>query len=130
MSLLTNNDQTCVRPNLGPMARRLFQTPDNSVSSERAFSTINYPFRPSKWVNYRASAQVQYIFINIFINKRALENMGPNDWAEEEMLLIEDMHIAEEVKRLEQNLMGIDGENRGDNLEDDIPEEQDDGLVI
>lgn len=35
------------------------------------------------------------------------------------------------MERLEQNLMGIaDGENRGDNLDDDIPDEQDDNLVI
>ena len=37
-----------------------------------------------------------------------------------EILLIEDMHMAEETERLEQNLMGINGENGGDNLEDDI----------
>lgn len=57
--------------------------------------------------------------------------MGPKDWTEEEMLLIEDMHIAEETERLEQNLMGIDDrENRGDNLDNDIPDERDDELVI
>ena len=44
------------------------------------------------------------------------------------MLLIHS--IAEERERLEQNLMGIDGENGGDNLEDDTPDEQDDDLVI
>lgn len=31
-------------------------------------------------------------------------------------------YITEETERLEQNLMGIDGENEGDNLEDDIPD--------
>lgn len=40
------------------------------------------------------------------------------------------MHIARETERLEQNLIGIDGENRGDNLKDDIPKEQEDDLVI
>lgn len=30
--------------------------------------------------------------------------MGPKEWTEEEMLLAEEMHIAEETERLEQNL--------------------------
>lgn len=47
------------------------------------------------------------------------------------MLLAEDMHIAEETERLEQNLMGEDGiEAGGDNPDDDIADEQDDELVI
>ena len=51
--------------------------------------------------------------------------MGTKEWTEEEMLLIEDMQIAEETEMLKQNLMGVDnGESRGDNLEDDIPVEQ------
>ena len=109
------------------MARRLFQTPANSVPSERAFSTMNYIHSDLRnRLTTERSHKLQYIFIN----KRALENMGPKEWTEEEMLSIEDRHIAEETERLEQNLMGIAGENRGDNLEDDIPDEQDDDLVI
>ena len=38
-----------------------------------------------------------------------------------------DTYVAEETERLEQNLMG---ENRGDSLEDDIPDKQDDDLVF
>lgn len=46
------------------------------------------------------------------------------------MLSIEDMHIAEETEKPEQNLMGIDGENRDNNLGDNIPNEQDNNLII
>ncbi len=48
------------------------------------------------------------------------------------MLLAEDMQIAEETEKLEQNLMGEDEiEDRGDNSDDDIADEQqDDELVI
>ena len=57
--------------------------------------------------------------------------MGPKEWTEEEMLLTEDMHIAEETVRLEQNLMGEDEiEDEGDNSDDDIADEPDDELVI
>lgn len=57
--------------------------------------------------------------------------MGPIEWTKEEMLLAEDMHIVEETERLEQNLMGIDEvEDRGDNLDHDIPDKQNDDLVI
>ncbi len=67
----------------------------------------------------------------IFVNKRALENMGPKKWTEEEMLLAEDMHTAEETERLEQNLMGENGiEDGGDNSDDDIADEQHDEMVI
>ena len=57
--------------------------------------------------------------------------MGPKEWTEEDMLLAGNMHIAEDTERLEQNLMGVDGvEDEGNNSEDDIPDEQDDDLVI
>lgn len=45
--------------------------------------------------------------------------------------MIDRVHIAEETEGLEQNLMGIAIEaNRSDNLEDDIPDTQNDDLVI
>lgn len=67
----------------------------------------------------------------IFVNKRAHGNMGPKKWTEEEMLLAEDMYIAEKTERLGQNLMGVEGvEDGGDNLDDDILDKQDDDLVI
>ncbi len=57
--------------------------------------------------------------------------MRPKEWTEEDMLLAGNMHIAEDTERLEQNLMGVDGvEDEGNNSEDDIPDEQDDDLVI
>ena len=36
------------------------------------------------------------------------------------------MHIGEETERLKQNLMGIDGENGGDDLKADIPDKRED----
>ncbi len=57
--------------------------------------------------------------------------MGPKKWTEEEMLLAEDIQIAEETERLEQNVMEEDEiEDAGDNSDDDIADEQDDELVI
>ena len=57
--------------------------------------------------------------------------MGPKEWTEGEMLLAEDMQIAEETEKLEQNLIGEDEiEDGGDNSDDDIADEQDDELVI
>ena len=110
------------------MARRLFQTPANSVPSERAFSTMNYIHSD---LRNRLTTERAHKLQYIFVNKRTLENMGPKEWTEEEMLLAEDMHIAEETERLEQNLMGEDGiEDGGDNPDDDIADEQDDELVI
>ena len=50
----------------------------------------------------------------IFINKRALENIGLKKWIEEEMLLAEDMHLAEEVERMEQNLLRTEREEEED----------------
>ena len=125
---LADYDQICVSPNLGPIARRLFQTPANSVQSERAFSTMNYIHSD---LRNRLTTERAHKLQYIFVNKRALENMGPKKWTEEEMLLAKDMHIAEETERLEQNLMGVEGvEDGGDILDDDIPDEQDDDLVI
>ena len=111
------------------MARRLFQTTANSVPSERAFSTMNYIHSDLR--NQLTNERV-YKLQYIFVNKCALENMGPKEWTEEEMLLAEDMQIAEETEKLEQNLMGEDEiEDRGDNSDDDIADEQqDDELVI
>ena len=53
--------------------------------------------------------------------------MGPKEWTEEDMLFVEEMHIAEETERLERNSVRADG---GDNIDEDIPDEQDDDLVI
>ncbi len=56
--------------------------------------------------------------------------MGPKEWTEGEMLLAEDMQIAEETEKLEQNLIGEDEiEDGGDNSDDDIAAEHDE-LVI
>lgn len=45
--------------------------------------------------------------------------------------MIDHTHRAEETEGLEQNLVGIaNGVNRGDNLEDDIPDTQNDDLLI
>ncbi len=47
------------------------------------------------------------------------------------MLLVEDMQIVEETERLEQNLMRVDKvENKDNNSDGDIPDKQDDDLII
>lgn len=67
----------------------------------------------------------------IFANKRTLEYKKPKQWKGEEMLLVEDMQIVEETERLEQNLMRVDRvENEGNNSDGDIPDKQDDDLII
>ena len=110
------------------MARRLFQTTANSLPSERTFSMMNYIHSD---LRNRLTTQRVHKLQYIFVNKCALENIGPKEWTEEEMLLAEDMHIAEKTERLEQNLMGEDEiEDGGDNSDDDIADKQDDELVI
>lgn len=60
-----------------------------------------------------------------------LENIEPKEWTEEEMLLVEDMHIAEETEWLKQNLMREDEIEDGDkNSDDNITDKQNDELVI
>lgn len=59
----------------------------------------------------------------IFINKYALENMRPKEWTEEEMFLAKDMHLAEEVERMEQNLLRIEREEDEDRKDEEDEEE-------
>ena len=63
----------------------------------------------------------------IFVKKRALENMGPKEWTEAEMLLAEDVNIAEEAGTERDGGSWV--EDGGDNPDDDFPDEQDDDLV-
>ena len=44
--------------------------------------------------------------------------------------MIEDIHITKKMKKLEQNLIAIVGENRDNNLEDGIPNKQINNLKI
>lgn len=73
------------------------------MPSERTFLNMNYIY--SDLLNRLTTKRAQNLQY-IFINKRALEHMGPKEWTEEEMLLAEDMHLAEEPERREHIVLG------------------------
>lgn len=90
--------------------------------SKQAFSSIDYIYSNlQNKLSIKQAHKLQYIFIN----KYALENMGPKKQTEKKMLLAKGMHIADKTKRLKENLMKKDEiKNGSDNFNDDIANKQ------
>ena len=83
---LSNSWLVVCKPFTGPLARRLFQAPANSVPSERSISVMNFIHKELRnrltpqWVN-----KLQYVY-----NQLTLRKMGVQELSNRELVEVEE----------------------------------------